>query len=191
MVFHALSFDPDFEDSWSLDVQHLHDDGSWKDVWAFTRCERIANIPFEIIVEEHGRAPDFDVTGAFAVPVVSEKVADILQRICPNDIQLLAFSIPKYGNRFVLNVLNRIDAIDHDLSLIQYWPDDPNALGFDQSKAGKPRGVMRLAISETRVNHHQLFRLAGWEIAIIASHEIVTEFIREGVTGFAYNPVSG
>ncbi len=73
MVFHALSFDPDFEDSWSLDVQHLHDDGSWKDVWAFTRCERIANIPFEIIVEEHGRAPDFDVTGAFAVPVVSEK----------------------------------------------------------------------------------------------------------------------
>lgn len=181
--FYELSITP-IPGTWFLAVPWLNEDGSWKDIWAYTRCERLKDpSPVAATIKHAGRSRDINFA-SFDIPIMSRKVNDVLEAEAPGEIQRVPVTIDAPGEWEVTNVLHEIDCIDHRESLIQYWPND------HPEKAGKPRGVLKLVIDPDRVEGAQIFRLKGWLGPIIISAKLKAALEAAKFTGLICRAVS-
>jgi hypothetical protein len=174
------------EERWHLEIEERFADGTSVDIWCYSGCSANGNpkpVPFRIQVP--GRRVDYNPT-AFLATVVSNRVAGILEGIAPNALQRIPAIVDgKTGEWEVINVLPCMDCIDQKASLIQYYPAD------HPTKAGKPRGVIRLVLDPSRIGSHQIFRLKDWRVAIIVSNVVKTALVGVGATGIEYTHVCG
>lgn len=182
MAFYQLVMAND--DRWTLSIQRQFSDGLPVDIWAYNRCERLKDpspVPFTIRVP--GDAVDYNST-AFGCPVVSSRMAQVVDRVASNDVQLIPVTLDAPGEWEVLNIVTCLDCIDHGRSLIQYFPED------HPEKAGKPRGVKKLIIDPNAVGDHQIFRPCDWMVVEIISESLKKELEASGVSGIEYWPVT-
>jgi hypothetical protein len=151
----------------------------------FTDCKRVAHIgSLEIPLRLRGVRVDFTF-GALDMIVVHRRVGLLLEELCGDGIQRIPVRVEESTDYEILNVLDRVKCIDEERSRIMWW----NAKDGRREKLGQYRMISRLEIDPSRTEGKPLFRLAGWEIALIASDLIKGAFERAGVTGAKFWPL--
>ena len=188
MDFYDVFFvhDPDPVPSfWFLTMGDRFADGSCVDIWAYTQCRRVQNpktVP--IIIKERGEYADYNYVAVAGVPLISQRLAGLLSEVARDDVQLIPAQIDAPGNWYVANVLPRVDAINHERSIIHYRDND------NPHRPGEPRGVIRLVIDPDRVAGLDIFRLFGWNVALIVSQRIKERCECEGMTNMQFTSVT-
>lgn len=174
---------------WRLEIPTKSESGVDWNFWAFTKCTPAKAPPYPFFVRKQGLQSELTFA-AWEIPVVSSRVADIFQRLAPNDIERIPVEITDTsGNWEILNVLSCIDCIDHVASQIDYYPT--NMMPWeDQSQSGKPRGVRRLVINTSLVGNHHVFRPRDWAVTVIVSEPVRNALIDAVVNGIRFTEVS-
>ena len=158
------------------------------DTWAFGMCRPVGDNPPPAIFDNIGNGPavDFNLATDRAI-VVSKPCADVLRSLLSEEVaEFISADVEGTKEEWeVINILDRVDCLDRQQSAIKYFPED-----YSQPlKRGKPNSVERLIIDPTRAEGHDLFRLADWEVAVIASERIKQAMEDANITGVEFWPV--
>ena len=170
---------------WGISVRKEFPNGDPVDIWAYSRGQILDNPrPVPIEVGAGGPIVDYNPT-AFCTTVVSHRTAEIITSVAGSDIQRIPTDFPDGDGEWeVINVLPTIDCIDHERSVIQYYPPD------HPEKPNKPRGVVKLIIDRDRVGGHHIFRPKDWTVINIISETLRQRLDEAKVTGVEYWPVT-
>lgn len=169
---------------WLLSICHHFPDNTPVDKWAYSVCQVVSNpSPVPVKVKSTGDIVDYNQT-AFGVLVVSEKMADIVESLAPSEVQCIPVLFDAPGTWKVLNILNCVDCIDHNRSVIDYSPWD------HAEKPRKPNGVRKLVIDPERAGDANMFRPRDWKVAEVVSERMREAFDSVGITGIEYWPVT-
>lgn len=119
--------------------------------------------------------------GAFDIPFVSEGVKGLLGGF-EQDIQFIPVGINGV-EYFILNVLAEVECVDEDVSLFSKW--EGGSL-IRPDKAGQYKYFEKLIVDAERAKGFNIFRLAGWRVALIVSEEFKSciEKVGQGDTIF-------
>lgn len=192
MAYFELDIDDQHPGSWSLSFPWELPDGSWKDVWAYTRCERLHEPATAFLEVSHaGDALDFNIA-TFNIPVVSKRMVEAIARSAFNDVQFVPATVNDDTLWAIMNVLTRVDCLDYSKSIIDFFPTDlgdPSVIN-DPERAGKPRGVRLLQLDANRIGGRHVFRVTDWEIPIIVSGEIKQLIEETRLTGMTFQQVA-
>jgi hypothetical protein len=120
---------------------------------------------------------------AFDAPVVARPLAEAVQRLCPDGIQLVPVRVQGQRDEYsIMNVLGSIECLDESHSIVMRWkPSDGRP-----DKVGKLRQVARLALGADLIGTADLFRVRGWEIALIASERMRDLLLEHRITGVKF-----
>ncbi|MCH7727851.1 MAG: hypothetical protein IH991_15435 [Planctomycetes bacterium] len=173
------------DERWTLAIDRVFASGESVDIWAYS-LGKVANancsVPFHQDVE--GESVDFNPT-AFGSIVVSTKMANVLAEFASSDIQRIPAQVQGVqGDWEVLNVLSVVDCIDHELSKIQYFPDD------HPEKPEKPRGIMKLVLDSGKASGRHVFKLKDWLVATVVSEDVKVALEDAGITGVEFWPAT-
>jgi hypothetical protein len=117
------------------------------------------------------------------MPVVTKRTATLLRNICGNDFQSFAATINGYGKDFeVLNFLKVIPCLDEKQSDLLIWKKEDGR----PDKIGQYRQLANIRIDSSQIQDSNIFKIAGWEIALIVSEKIKSEFVEEKITGIQF-----
>jgi hypothetical protein len=115
------------------------------------------------------------------IPLVSERVAQILTRVCRNDIELLTASVHAAGEKLsgfcLVNVLPRVASVDHGGSNFIFIPGTKQIMKFN-----------RLKLKSDALGAHHLAREVEFNSFILVSEILKQVFDSERVTGHAFAP---
>ncbi|WAS87845.1 MULTISPECIES: imm11 family protein [unclassified Corallococcus] len=186
--YFKLTDDVTFPGRWELgapvDAQG-QDHGSWLFMQGTpARVESSLRVPSYV----QGRALDFSLADAGAVPVVSQPVAEVLARLAPGDVELFPVTVEDSPDpHFLVNVVRVVKCIDDAASgEVRYWtPEDGRP-----ERVGTYQAVHRLRIDPARTGDAKVFRTWGWLIALIVSEDIKLALEAMGATGARFQDVS-
>jgi len=128
---------------------------------------------------------DYTVISGDRVPVASRRVADILEDLAPEDVELIpaepdGFSEPY----FIVNVLKARQCIDEAAcEEIEKFTEKDRELFPD--KIGRYRRVWGLKIDKSKVQNSKVFWTWGWG-ALIVDEDIKNAFEVERVNGVKF-----
>jgi len=183
--YYRIVADPTCTDRWYLD-EPVDVNGCAVDAREFTgalyyRGPALSSIPIQV----PGRRVAFNL-GAFDMPVVSEEIGRVIKRIAGDDVQQIPAHIDSHIRGYeVLNVLASETCIDENRSEIVKWNDKDGR----QDRIGEYRMVTNLTIDPRRVRGKDVFRIAGWEIALIVSSKVVDAIRATPDLGVCFQPV--
>jgi hypothetical protein len=145
--------------------------------------------PLHVLLDPKRPGFPLDVTYTSAdMPVVTSKVGMLLASIAHDDIQRIPVRVESRDETYeIINVRTRIDCIDQAKSEI-LWFEEGNDIRPDL--AGQPKMVRQLVIAPEKVGGHQMFRVAGWTIALIVSKAIKDALEAHKVSGVSFTQVS-
>ncbi len=189
MRYFKLSEDVHVPGRWELDAP-IDSKGQELGSWLFLRGAPVhLEDPLHVPLCQPGKALDFSLADAGAIPIVHSKVADILARMAPQDVQLIPVSVDSQSEPyFLVNVIRTVKCIDDQTSEeVVYWtPED----GVPE-KVGTYFSVSGMRMDPMRVGDARVFRTWGWHIALIVSEDIKEALERAGVTGVSSKEVTG
>ena len=162
--YFRLVVDPELRGTWFLDTPVTRQ-GASVDVWAFVTCKeyRAHSCALRLPVGQPGRVPEFTF-GALGMPVVTPLLGDRLQSLVPSDVQMIPARADNGTPVSILNVLSCVDCIDDSRTVAERWtPEDGRP-----EKVGEYHTIVRLIVDPTRINR-DIFRVDGWEVAIVVS----------------------
>ena len=149
-----------------------------------THVERRLRLP----LYRPGKPLDFSFLTGTTIPVVHARVASILEKLAPSDVQLFPVTIDGQQNQeyFIVNATRAIRCIDDQHSEeVEHWrPEDGDPL-----KVGQYVSVSGMQIDPERVGEARVFRTWGWLVALIVVDEIKEAIERLGVTGAEFTAV--
>lgn len=136
------------------------------------------------VIDVDGRSLDFSLT-SFGMPLVVRPVASELKGVVLDAAQF----VPVSGlglDVFAVNALHTIDCLDESESEFLKWrAEDGNPL-----RVGDYRQVTRLAIDSSAVPRDvSIFRVKGWEVALIINDVVRDTIERYGSFGAKFLPV--
>ncbi|MCP3138947.1 imm11 family protein [Pyxidicoccus xibeiensis] len=170
---------------------HLHtpldERGEEVNPWQFTKGHSVQlsgrlRMPLQV----DGVPLDFTL-GGMDVPVVRAHVADLLEEVASDDLQILPVDIDGQTDPYRIVVATRlIRCIDDQASEeVRYWkPEDGRP-----EKVGKYRVVAGMRIDPSKVGNAHVFRPWGWTVALIVSEDIKHALERAHVTGTKFREV--
>lgn len=126
----------------------------------------LKNKDVSIVLKKHkGNARNM-IGNLYSLPVISEPIADVLMKNCPDEIELFEVKIDmKISSRYYfVNILNIVDCIDLEKSV--YTLFTPNALVF--------KTIDKLVFATEKINK-DIFRIKGVRTKIIISEKIKGE----------------
>lgn len=161
-------------------------DGRIVDARIFTECTQYdGEFPLHFRFRRVGKALSFTF-GAFDVPVISSEVRKALLEVKGIDVQFIPVSIEDTSKPFwIMNVLKRVDCTDERLSEIMKWTEEDGR----PEKIGEYRMVSKLVLDETKTGDDPIFRLAGWEIALIVDDVVKKAMEACDCGGVLFEPV--
>jgi hypothetical protein len=124
--------------------------------------------PAAVHIGNPGRELAFNL-GAFDMPVVSTRVANVFRTICPGDIELFSVDIGGARDSYqILNVLHEFKCLDEARSEFTKWqPGDHRS-----DLIGEYHSVSKVRIDATQTEDSHIFRIVGWHIDLIVSAEL-------------------
>jgi hypothetical protein len=137
--------------------------------------QRLEDVPrsLDLAVFGHGKPMDFSVTH-MGIPVVSERAANLLREVAPDDVQLISARIEGVTDPYwVVNIISFLDCIDHERSGVV--PVEGPGGGFITA----PDYV----VDPKRVGDSQLFRLKEDYVKIIMAEKLKSEILSRGLIG--------
>jgi len=186
MKYYELYFD-DFGETpyWHISIDERRLESNKGDIWALSNGQRCTwKHPWPCVVSDTGVEADYNIDALTTVPIVSDRLAQFMTEVAPNDMELVPVALDAPGSWWAMNVLPIVDAIDFKNSVISFHDAD------HPKKAGKPRGVMRLIVTPDALNGHHLARLKDWKIAIIASESVKMGCQKRGMTNMKFIPAT-
>jgi len=133
---------------------------------------------------ERGRPLDYSLISG-AIPLVRLRVAKLLGRLAPGDVEFVPARVDGFSEEFyVVNVLTTKRCIDEAASAYTEKFTEEDADLFPD-KVGQYTIVNRLKIDKSRVGDAKVFRTWGW-VTIIVAEEIKTALEAEHVTGVKF-----
>lgn len=152
----------------------------------FTGGRELSGVPQPLHIGLRRGGDPLDWTFAdFDMPVVSATVLALLQPFSAR-IQAISAFVEGAPSFYVLNVLDVRDCLDESGSEFLRWRAEDGR----PDRTGQYRQVSRLRIDSARATDSQLFRLKGYEIALIVSETIKRQFEQHAVSGVQFLPVS-
>ncbi|WP_155740236.1 imm11 family protein [Burkholderia territorii] len=141
--------------------------------------------PLATHIRQHGTPANFNHSG-FAEYIVCAPIMDRLREILgPSIIQGIPISIDGCLDKYeVLNVLDVVDCVDEDHSYFSRWTIEDGR----PERVGEYK-ISLLRIDPKRAKGHDLFRVKGWNIALVCSEKIKNFLQDFGVTGIRFKPV--
>ena len=121
----------------------------------------------------------------FDMPVVRATVLALLQPLSVR-IQAIPAFVDGAPSFYILNVLDVRDCLDESGSAFLKWRAEDGR----PDRTGQYRQVSRLRIDPVRAMDAHIFRLKGYEIALIVSETIKRQFEQHAVSGVQFLPVS-
>lgn len=172
---------------WQLTIEPELENGEWWDVWAYSRGQPAQPPPYPFTVFAPGPKSELNIM-TFGIYLVSQRVADVIERLAHDEIQLIPATLEGDPDRWlILNTLSIVDCIDYQRSIIDsYYPDDFH----DPAKAGKPRGIVKLVIDPEKVGDHQIFRVKKWNVAMIVTEHLKTLLEESWAIGLRFEEVT-
>lgn len=185
MRFYTILDDIDYPNRWFLRAP-VNQNGAEVDPRLFTEGTRVAVAePLVIRVRSAGHPLDFTLAD-FDMPVVRRAIGEILSQVAPTDIQRIPLAVEGHeGDYEILNVVTRRQALDESRSVITRWTEQDGR----PEKVGQYFLVNRLKVDPQRTEGAAIFRLAGWEIAIVVSDEVRRALLAQEATGVKFREV--
>lgn len=161
--------------------------GSWFATSGLPENARL-RLRSEVLPNPKGKPVEFTypLTGA---PIVTERVASLLDRFAPECIQRLPITIANRRGRYeVLNVIRAVDCLDMARTKIGYQhPIDED----DNSDVPRPIGMIdKLVVDFRKAKGHDLFRLGENRNHLIVSRRIKIHLEAEKVSGIRLVPIA-
>jgi hypothetical protein len=186
LAYFRILADPCATDRWFIDDPRTVD-GTEIDERAFTLGKPYAGPkPHSLRVWQSGKEQRFNF-GGFDMPVVSNCVASAIEDIAPKLVECFPVCIEGTQRQYVLlNVACRQDCLDERRSRVMKWgPQDGRP-----ERVGQYRMVTELFIDKSRAAGSDIFRIAGWEIALIISDVVKDAIEAVDDLGVVFLPVS-
>lgn len=184
--FYEIIDDLDATDRWFLTLPKCAH-GEHFDARTLTRAREVT-ISCDLVCEVRraGRPLDFTIAD-FDVPILSPRVVQVLRthgvRLQTAPVTLLD---PSPVALELVNFLAAADCMDEDRSVFDRW----TAAHGRPDKIGKYRVVTRMVLDRSRIPAEPLFRVRGWELAVVASSALVGALSNVGVTGIRFRPLA-
>jgi hypothetical protein len=143
--------------------------------------------PLQLIVEKCGERADVSFVRA-AIPVLSSRAAEIVRSLTTaSEIELIPAQIAgETAEYFVLNVLSVVRCLDEQKTrYVRKWTKD----SIRPDRAGDYRTLLGVVIDPSVAQGHNLFRLGGSLVELIASQSIKEAFDSDGLTGVSFRDV--
>ncbi|WP_460903730.1 imm11 family protein [Paraburkholderia jirisanensis] len=141
--------------------------------------------PLSVEILQAGTPATFNHSGHSVYIVTKEIVKELQSTLGPDLLQGIPISVISHpGNYAVLNVLDSVDCVDEENSEFSRWTAED---GRPEQIGGYRMSLLR--IDPERARGHDLFRVKGWEIALICSKKIKQCLEKAGVTGIRFKPV--
>jgi hypothetical protein len=184
--FRVLDDNVNYADRWYLD-EPLAKTGEEIDARLFGYGEPYDGVaPAIVPIQYKGKQVAFTLA-AFDMPVVSTKVANIVRAVCVPEVQWFPVIVDDGMHGYeIMNAICVEDCVDEEASEVLKWrPEDGRP-----DKTGQYRSITKLLISPRRVANRHIFRVKGWEVALIVSDRIKAELCAVEDLGIRFEPVS-
>jgi len=136
---------------------------------SFTGGERV-EVPDGLVVpvDNPGRPLDFSF-GSLTMPVVTEPVGALLERIAPDDVQRIPVHVQGRTEPYeILNVVRIVDCIDRERTNGKLWTAEHG----EPEEIGGYGMVFELRLDPNRIGDAQIFRPAGWIVVVAVTEEV-------------------
>jgi hypothetical protein len=138
--------------------------------------------PLRLPQRRPGRPMDFTLAD-FDMPVARRALAERIDAAAPGALQLVPVSIAGHDGDFViLNLLRAVRCLDERATTIQWWTSEDGR----PEKVGEYRMVVNEVIDPVKAGSAQLFRLGGWQIAIVCSEAVKRTLDTGAFSGMAF-----
>jgi len=176
-------------DAQNNDVWFIHgpfdQNGNLVNSELFTTCRIYSDITSELSYRiDEGGAPTNFTYASFHVPVIDERICDVLLGCDSRDIQLIPVKIEdeRETRHWILNVIRKVQCLDEQNSTIMWWkPEDGRP-----DKVGQYRMVSKIKLERNRIGNRHIFRLDGWEVALIISNQLKRKLELNGISGVLF-----
>jgi hypothetical protein len=122
----------------------------------------------------------------FDMPVASKDVGHLLENLAPQNIQRIPVEISSQPLGYeIINVTTTIKCVDEKESDIMWWIEADER----PDKIGQYRMITKLKIVPDLVQESQMFRVQGWEIALVISETVKVALEKRGVAGIRFEEV--
>ncbi len=182
--YFELADNMDIQGRWLLG-KPMDAQGGRVDPWQFSRG-RSVDAPRDMRLRLRLPGSPLDYSEAsFAIPVVSRRLMELLQRLGMEEVQFFPVRVESQEEPcFVLNVTRLVDCIDESRCRTERWKPEDGA----PERVGEYRLVEGLRIDPDKVGDARLFRTWGWPVLVV-SEDIKEAMEREGITGARFTEV--
>lgn len=122
-----------------------------------------------------------NIENSLGISIISELISNRILETCHNEIELfeVAVNMPTNSNYYFLNILDNIDAIDFQESLLVEIIPDTKVLAE----------VERLILDDSKIGSRQIFRLKHFRDEIIISQDLKNKLEELKLSEFKFIPV--
>jgi hypothetical protein len=139
--------------------------------------------PLRIPLRRPGEPMDFTLAD-FGMPVLRTRFVEALAEVAPNEIQRFpAFVDGQFDSFEIVNVVQHVDCLDHQRTGVTYWTEEDGLPDL----VGRLQTVVGLKVDLQRAEGHDIFRIEGWEIALVVSARI--KEVLQHARGAVFEPV--
>ncbi|HYV49214.1 MAG TPA: DUF1629 domain-containing protein [Myxococcaceae bacterium] len=160
----------------------------WIDPSQFADGEVVEHwVPMTFEVIHPGSMLDYSMAH-MGVPVVNQRAADVLERTCGDQVQLIEVTVSgQIEPFFIANALRTVECVDEQRSQsVALWTEEDG----QPAKIGRYRSIFGLKIDPIRVPPElDLFRVARWTVALIASDRLKRAMEGANLIGPKFIPV--
>ncbi|NPC47674.1 hypothetical protein D7X99_32370 [Corallococcus sp. AB032C] len=180
--FFELDIDMYVPGRWYFKTPTQLDGQPLEDPWVFTIGGPIADPgPLLIPLSRSGNPLDFTSAGVGFTPILSARTAEVFRVLAPNDVQLFPVQVEGRAEPYFLLVAARtLRCVDEVASEeVQFWrPEDGQP-----AKAGQYRYIAGLRIDKARVADERVFRVWGFQTALIVDGQLKQALEQTGIVG--------
>lgn len=124
--------------------------------------------PVRVGIRHDGTPLDFTLAD-FDMPVLRKDLAVAIAMLAPMDIQLISAFVDGSSTEYaILNALTKLHCLDEAASTVTYWTESDE----EPERLGQYKMVIEPKVHIACVGSSKVFRIDGWEIALIVSDEI-------------------
>jgi len=134
---------------------------------------------------ERGKPVDYSEISDQTVPVVHVRVAELFQRLAPEDVQIVPVTVEGAPDQYcIVNVVTVRRCIDEAASreIRKFTEKDRDVF---PDRIGEYKRVSELKIDKSKVENAKIFRTWGW-VAIIVAEEIKNALEAAHVVGVKF-----
>lgn len=180
MDYFRIEDDLQFPGRWFLGEAFIY---GWQFIEGIPKkLEDIISVP----VSKMGAELDFTYA-ALDMPVVKRELGELLQVAAAGSTQMFPVEVDNSSGRYsILNVVARAECVDVGQSEgVMCWSQEDG----QADKIGQFRMIGKLRIDPRRVEGHELFRVKGWEVALVCSARIKQLLMERKTTGVRFRKV--